>query len=208
MKTICIIKDGRPFWNDITEYLKAVNASIFPLDLKTLLQSVSEKNPAIVIAGERAYREVSAIPQGIPRLVIAEGNIAESKSRDVYFLKWPASRESFLEMTSRLLYISERRHFKTVISIAPKGKNETYLGKSLNFSMSGMAFKVDKPLSQGDILTISFFIPNSNKRLILDAEVMRSSVNPDDGSVYYGSRFLSVKEEIKDDLESFISKIK
>ncbi len=187
MKRICLIRDRRPFWEIIAAYLKTVNAHLSLID-KPVLQIVSEKNPDIVITGGSAYKEISALSQNIPKLVITEGDIAETRSRDVYFLSWPVGKEAFLEMTSRLLYISERRLFKAVISIAPKGRDETYLGKSLNFSMSGMAFKVEKPLNVGDILTISFFIPNSDERLSIDAEVMRNSIDPDDGSVYYGAR--------------------
>jgi hypothetical protein len=71
--------------------------------------------------------------------------------------------------------------------------------------MSGMAFKVDKPMKPGDILTISFFI--SSKRLKIDAEVMRSSIDPDDGSVYYGARFLNIEKDTEDVMENFIKQI-
>jgi len=206
MKTICIIKDGRPFWNDITEYLKAVNALVYLLDYKSVLQGISNKNPDIVIAGERAYKEASAVPENIPKLIITEEKIIENNFKDICLLRWPVSKELFLETTSRLLYISERRLFKTVISITLKGKKETYLGKSLNFSLSGMAFKSDKPLNLGDIMTISFFIPGSDKRVKIVAEVMRNSIDPADGFVYYGARFLEIEESIKDDLEGFIKK--
>lgn len=208
MKTICIIKDGRPFWEEITEYLKAVNARVFPMTDKFDLQSILEKSPDIVITGERAYKEISALSQNMPKLIITEGGSAESKSKDVYFINWPAGEEAFLEMTSRLLYISERRLFKTVISITMRGKNNVFMGRSLNFSMSGMAFKSDRPLNSGDILTISFFIPGSDERLSVDAVVMRSSIDPDGGAVYYGARFFGIGKDIRNALERFIKKIK
>lgn len=208
MKTICVIKDGRLYWSDIEGYLKTANANVTALDLKSVLQGISDKNFDIVIAGERSYREISAIPQNIPKLVISEGNIEENRSKGIYVLKWPASKEAFLEMTSRLLYISERRVFRTVITASYKGRPETFLGKSLNFSMSGMAFKLDKPLKIGDILAISFFIPNSDERLNIDMEVMRISNDPADGSVYYGAKFLNIEKGAKEDLDNFIRKIK
>jgi hypothetical protein len=208
MKTICIVKDERPFWTEIESYLKTVNARVIPLDLRAVLKDISEKNPDIVIAGERALRELAGISQNIPKLVITEGDVAESKSKDVFFLKWTTTKEPFLELTSRLLYISERRIFKTVITIYHKGRNDTFLGKSLNFSLSGMAIKVDRPLDSGDILSISFFIPNSDNRISIDAEVMRKSVDLDGSFVYYGVRFIDLDDRIKDMLEGFIKKIK
>lgn len=205
MKTICIIKDGRPFWNEVTGYLKAVNAEVIPMDFRSLLQSIAEKNPDIVIAGERAYKEVSSIPKNIPKIVITEGNIVETKSEDICFLRWPVRREIFLDATSKFLYVSERRAFKTVITISHKDR--TYLGKSIDFSLSGMAFKVDRPLNSGDILTISFYIPGADKRLNIDAEVMRNSIDSKDNSVYYGAKFLDMDKNTKDLIEGFIKKI-
>lgn len=208
MKTICILKDKRPFWNEITMYLEDVNVKVFCLDGKSVLQEISDKTPEIIIAGEKAYKEMSSVPERIPKLIITEGNIAETKSRNVYFLRWPVRREPFLEMTSRLLYISERRLFTTVITIMPKGKEEPCFGRSVNFSMSGMAFKSDKLLKQGDILTISFYIPDCDKRVKVEVEIMRNSVDPQDRSLYYGARFLNIEDNVKDELESFIKKIK
>ena len=205
MKTICLIKDEKPFWKEIEEYLILVNARVFPLNEKDALQNISEKNPDIIIGGERTYEVASFISQNIIKLFVLDKDVKEDKNKNAYFLKWPVTKEAFLDMTSKLLYIYDRRFFRTIISITPKGKNETFLGRSLNFSMSGMAFNVDKPMKPGDILTISFFI--SSKRLKIDAEVMRSSIDPDDGSVYYGARFLNIEKDTEDVMENFIKQI-
>lgn len=205
MKTIYIIKDGRPFWNEVTGYLRAVNADVIPMDFRTLLQSIAKKNPDIVIAGERAYKEVSSIPRNIPKIVITEGNIAETKADDICFLRWPVRRETFLEATSKFLSVPERRVFKTVITISLEGKS--YLGKSVDFSMNGMAFRIDRTMKQGDIMTISFFIPGADKRFNIDAEVMRSFIDSKDNSVYYGAKFLNMDKNTKDLIEGFIKKI-
>lgn len=207
MKTIFLIKDEMPFWEEIVRDLKTVNAKVFLFD-KSILQGISEKAPDIVIAGERSYKETAALFQDIPKLIITEGKITESRYKDVYFLSWPEGKDAFLEITARLLYISERRIFRTIIRITPKGKNETFFGRSLDFSLSGMAFKVERALNIGDLLRVSLFIPNSDEQINIGVEVMRSSIDPDDGSTYYGARFINIEKGVKDALEDFIKKIK
>ncbi len=208
MKTICLVRDGRPFWQEVESYLKAVNARVFASEYKTLQQDILSKKPEIVIAGERSYREVLSIAQFIPKLIIYEGKADEINTKDVYFLRWPEGRSSFLEITSRLLYISERREFKTVINISFKDRKETFLGKSVNFSMTGMAFKFEKDMNLRDIVTVSFFLPGNAGRISIEAEVMRQSTNPDDKTTYYGARFLNLSGDTKNILENFIKKIR
>ncbi len=208
MKTICILKNRQTFWKDIAMYLEDVNANVCYLESESVLQDITSNPPDILIAEEKSYKEILSLPESIPKLIITEGDITEIKSRNIYFLRWPAGREPFLEMTSRLLYVSERRLFTTVITIVPKGKEEACFGKSVNFSMSGMAFTSDKLLRQGDILTVSFYIPGSYKRVKLEMEVMRNSIDPKDRSLYYGARFLNIENDVKDAFESFIKKIR
>lgn len=207
MKTICIIKDERSFWEEIEGYLKDVNARVFSFDSPSL-ECLSERNQDLIIGNVRIYKKLISIPQNIPKIVITDETIPDDKSRDIYFIKWPISKDTFLEITSRLLSISLRRTFKTIISITSKVDNETCIGQSLDFSMSGMSFKSEKSFNVGDILKLGFFIPNFSERVSFDAEVMRSYFDPDDVSIHYGARFLNIDEKMKKVLEGFIKKIK
>lgn len=208
MKTICIIKDREPCWREIASYLEDVNVRVCYLESGSFLQEIADNSPDILIVSEKIYKEGLYVPESIPKLIITGQEIPEAKIKNVYFLKWPARQEPFLEMTSRLLYVSERRLFTTVITIVHKGKKEPFFGKSVNFSMSGMAFKSDNLLRQGDILTISFYLPACYKRVTLEVEVMRNSIDPQDRSLYYGARFLNMEHSVKDAFEDFINKIK
>lgn len=194
-----------PLWKEVAGYLKSANAEVFTFD-ESALSATLPRQPDLIIAGEKAYQAISA--QNIPKIVIADGNAkaVERKAKDIYFVVWPISKEAFLEITARLLYISERRVFNALITITLKDKNETYLGRSENFSMSGIAFKCDKPLNKADEVIISFYVAGVSRRVSLEADVVRSAIDPADGTAYYGARFINLTAETKDILSRFIEK--
>ena len=208
MKTICLIRDERPFWEEIAVYLKTVNAKILVLYNISFLQGLSGKDQDLIIGSIRIYKKLISIPQDIPKLIITDGTFPEGKSGNNYFINWPISKDTFLEVTSKLLSVSERRIFKTIISIIRKGDVKTSMGQSFDFSMSGMSFKADGTFNTGDILKLGFFLPNFNERLSFDVEVIRSCFDPADASIHYGARFLNIEGKIKDAIEVFIKKIK
>lgn len=205
MKSICLIRDKRPLWEEVIGYLKSANAEVFIFDESDLSATLSKK-PDLIISGEKAHETISV--QNIPRIIVTDGKqmTVEKKTKDVYFVVWPLYKEAFLEITARLLYISERRVFNALITIAFKDKKETYIGRSENFSMTGIAFKCDKLLKKADKVIISFYVAGLSKMVSLEAEVMRSAIDPADGMTYYGARFISLTSETKKILSHFIEK--
>lgn len=206
MKSICIVRDDSPFWWEIAGYLKTANARVFLLDEENAAEELADKRADIIIACERSLKTLPPASKDIPKIVIVTGDVPQAKSKGIYFLKWPENRASLLDVTSRLLHISERRLFRAVIGVAKQGDPGITMGRSEDFSLSGIAFKIDRALKKGDVVTISFFVPGSDKRLSLDAEVARSSVDPADGAVYYGARFVNLSPQVQDTLRKFVSK--
>ncbi|MBI4822730.1 MAG: PilZ domain-containing protein [Nitrospirae bacterium] len=207
MKTICLIKDKRPLWEEVIGYLKSANAEVFTSD-ESALSATLPRKPDLIITGEKTYRSMNATLQNTPKIIVTDGKqmTVERKTKDVYFIVWPVYKEAFLEITARLLYISERRVFNALITITSKDKNETFIGRSENFSMTGIAFKCDKPLSRTDNVIISFYVTGLSRRVSLEAEVMRSAIDPTDGTTYYGARFINLSAETKAILTRFIEK--
>jgi len=199
VKTICILRDARPFWPDISRGLESVNA--------LLTNDISAGRPDLIITGPDALKSLPPQAAGIPKLVIVgKGSpVPDIKPRDLNYIEWPVSKEVFLETTSRLLYIQGRRVFHALISITLKGKDETYMGNSENFSLSGLAFKVDAPLKTGDTVTIGFYMPNIARRINVDAEVVRATRDPS-GLVYYGAKFINMGTAEKKLLGEFVEK--
>jgi len=200
VKTICLLRDERPFWPDISRGLESVNA--------LLTNDISAGRPDLIITGPDTLGSLPASVEGISKLVIVGkgARTPDIKPRDIHYIEWPVSKETFLETTSRMLYIQERRVFHALISITLKGKNETYMGNSENFSISGVAFKVDAPLKTGDTVTIGFYMPNIARRINVDAEVVRATQDPSDRSAYYGAKFINMGTAEKKLLGDFIEK--
>lgn len=208
MKTIYLIKDKSPLWEELADYLKTVNAEVIHLKEKSVVDGLSKTPPHLIILSEIHYEAISNISKNIPKIIIKDSAVQtgpEVKAKDTYFLSWPIDKAAFLEITSRLLYISERRLFNALITVTLKDKNESYMGSSENFSLTGVAFKVDAALNTGMTVTISFFVPNLGKRVNLDAEVVRTSLDPVTGLVYYGARFLNLTPEAKAILSQFVN---
>ncbi|MDP2166895.1 MAG: PilZ domain-containing protein [Thermodesulfovibrionales bacterium] len=205
MKTICLIKDKRPFWNEIAGHLRDANAKVVALE-QNEGAAVLRSKPDIVITGEAAFRGLSGEAKDIPRIVIVDGKPPEERLKNVRYLMWPEDKEHMLEITSQMLHVSERRLFKAVIGIERKGEKAMYMGRSENFSETGLAFKVDTALKAGDTVLVSFYVMGIDKRVSLEAEVARSGVDPDDGSAYYGARFINLTHKDKEILSGFVGK--
>lgn len=126
----------------------------------------------------------------------------ESKS-NAYFIK-PLDPVLFDEKISQLLSIAERKACRILIRIEVKceiGKS-SFLCSSKDLSISGILLETDKPLVKGDIITCSFFLPDS-ARITAEAKVVRvhrKTVR----TFFYGVEFISLKPEHRAKIEIFI----
>jgi len=201
-KTVCIIKDRSHFWPKIEEFLKGAGANIKPLRSEETILSESECD--LLIGTEGILR--LSLPRGVPKLIISSKKADRAWSRDIEYMVWPVAEDAFLEMTSRLLHLSQRRRFKTVITIKVPKEDMPIVGRSEDFSTTGLSFKVDRELRKNDNIAVSFHIPDIDKRLTLDAEIMRVGIDPADGSRYYGAKFIGLDDSEKEALQRFVGR--
>lgn len=114
--------------------------------------------------------------------------------------------QKLLERVSSLLSIPKREHLRVLIKVSVKGqiKSEPFFGTTQNISTSGVLLETEKPLAKGDVITCSFFIPDSD-RIIADGEVKRKT-KTDGGLYHYGVQFIGVSPEGKKAIEAFVKK--
>ncbi|TAL25179.1 MAG: response regulator, partial [Nitrospirae bacterium] len=106
----------------------------------------------------------------------------------------PLDRTIFLEKAHQLLNISRRESCRIPLSvrISGKHKNRPFLCHLENISSSGILFETDNKLAGGDIMSCSFFLPNS-KHIVADGEIVR--VDKKEGEFdanRYGIRFSNI----------------
>jgi hypothetical protein len=209
MKNIYLIKDAKPFWADIERALSGVNAKVSTFDGQTAQEAISRQAPDLIIIAESIHHDISAMVQKLPKLILKKnmlpGTIIQgSTNGDCITAGWPLEEKSFLEITSRLLFVSERRKFRAMIRIFTKGVKTGFAGQSEDFSLTGIAFKTDQQFPLGEEVAISFYVTEVKKSIKLDAEITRQGIDPADGSSYYGARFINLSSEDKEVLKKFI----
>lgn len=125
-------------------------------------------------------------------------------SRANAHLTRPLDPVQFEEKVSQLLSIAERRAYRILIKIQVTGKikDNSFYCSSQDLSTAGILLETDKPLSNGDIINCSFYLPKSGQ-IISQGEVMRAA-RKTVRTFQYGVRFLSMKPEHKSIIETFV----
>ncbi len=108
------------------------------------------------------------------------------------------------EKVTKLLAIPQRQSYRVLLRISVKGSldNEPFFCSSRDISSTGLMIETDKPLTKGDLLTCSFFLPGFGK-IVADGEIMRTDNSAE--IPHYGIRFRYLDPEYKNGIDSFIA---
>ncbi|MFC1657096.1 PilZ domain-containing protein [Candidatus Moduliflexota bacterium] len=209
MKKICLIRDDRTYWSTIEKYLCAVNAEVSTSGGNDEPEGLIDSKPDLIIANAKAHHGMARRIRQIPTIVIKEGTppvalVRTTAERNIMITGWPLERYQLLDITSKMLAVAPRRLFRTLIRIFTKGDEFGSLAQSRDFSLSGMAFKSEKHLSKGEKIKISFSLPDVNRSMRLDAEVMRGNGKDDGKDSLYGARFVNLDKDNHHLLSSFV----
>ena len=117
----------------------------------------------------------------------------------------PLAKEKFLFSVAQCLNLPQRRAFSAIVTIQPEAGNLRILGKSVDFSETGMSFECDTDFPQKEIVRVSFGNPARGLRLQLRAMVVRKHTAESGTSFFHGVRFLDTPEEEKEQLRKFLS---
>lgn len=117
----------------------------------------------------------------------------------------PVEKLRFLATVSEFLKRAQRRVFKIVVTIIPDGTNIRYLGTSIDFSQSGMAFESSAALEKGQFISVSFVNPKNRNRLLFKGEVIRRAGPLMGKSAFYGVQFARMTEPQQGELREFLT---
>ena len=116
----------------------------------------------------------------------------------------PILNEQLSQAVGRLLAIPDRQDYRVLLKVTVKSRIESapFFCSSTNISASGMLIETDKYLENGDIISCSFFLPQS-EQITSDAEIMRSMRNADK-SYKYGIRYVDLNPRYRAEIERFV----
>jgi hypothetical protein len=207
VRTVLVARDGQPFWDDLERLLARVNARIVCCTGDEIIEAAGEAGAGLVILGGETHRMAGAF-LGCARVVVrADGagvRIDEGARPPLAHAGWPVPEEAFLELTARMLRVAERRTFRVLLRILRPRTQETVMGQSEDFSVTGMALRTASRLERGEPLVIALHLPGHELPVRLLAEVTREWAHPADGAPMVGARFVGLDEPTRLLLRDFV----
>lgn len=209
MKRIVLVEDLRPFWPRIRDLLAKVNAVVQEVPPGGAIPAGSSAGPDLVVIGDTSFAARSPGWWDGPLLVLEKGRPADlvtpiGGGSHQMTVSSSVGERPFLALTSRLLGVSERRLFRAVIGIRRSGHEHVHMGASREFSLTGLSFVLGVELQESERVLVSFYIPGARRRVSIEGEVMRSFVDPEDGSRCFGARFTGLSAEERELLRRFV----
>jgi CheY-like chemotaxis protein len=108
----------------------------------------------------------------------------------------------------QLLSIAPRKFYRTALAVAIQGKFKDKPMPFLteNISSSGMLIRSDEPLSKGDGIFFSFFLPNGS-HVTGYGEITRIVLpTTSDGVLRYGIRFTNIDPDVQAAIDAVVNK--
>lgn len=141
-------------------------------------------------------------------LVIDDGDslrgLPDKPRRGVSYLEWPCGRGSFLEKTASALGVAPRRTFKAFIRIFVPAAEYGAVGRSADFSMTGMSFTSASFFSIGQKISVSVSFPREERNILLEGRISRSRADNGGHSTLYGVEFGDIDQDIGEALKAFV----
>jgi hypothetical protein len=208
MRTVLLVRDGASFWDEVGSRLAKANARVVACTAEELAVAADEVGPDLVVLGEQVHRGPGAALRQ-PRIVVREQlqptvQVVDGSRPPLALAGWPLPEGTFLELTARMLRVSERRIFRALIRILRPRVQESVMGTSLDFSITGMALRSGTALELGEPVVISLHLPGGKGSLRLLSEVTRVASDPTDASTFYGARFLNLDQPTRQSLREFV----
>jgi hypothetical protein len=207
MLNVYLLKDDGDHWRDVERCLRSVNANVIPLDPDAGPDDL-DMTPNLVIVGEGAWNEILDFRlRKQVMIIIGQGGVpgtitpAPDNEKRVS-VSWPLTSEKFLNLTSELSRLAERRMFKAILRLFQGDDEFPAMGQSIDFSSSGLAFRARSDFEIGERIDVSFSLPRVERSLRLPVEIMRK--DDDAGGMTYGVRFLGLNALDRRAIDNFI----
>jgi DNA-binding response OmpR family regulator len=121
------------------------------------------------------------------------------------FIVRPFDIPEIIARVGRLLEIPRRQDLRVLVKVTVQGsfRQEPFFCTSRDVSASGILVETDKTLARGDVISCSFFLPNTD-RVNVEGEVARV-IRGSTSAYSYGIKFVEPTHEARARIKKFIS---
>ncbi len=209
MKKIVLLPDDRFHWKLVETYLSRINADVCTMPGDATADDIAGCGADLLIIGADRIPSVRSPLRTFRTIVVHDaGDVLPEQTRasrrKTLFMQWPFTSERFLGETASMLGISPRKDFRALVRIFSPDADYGILGKSIDFSLTGMSFTAERHYSVGHRVSVSLSVPDGTGKLVLDGRVARSWTNENDGAREYGVEFMELSPETEKALKTFI----
>lgn len=211
MKHIALLRDDRPCWNDVAEYLSDANVEITSFGAEWEPDDVIGLSPDMIVTNLRNLARMKISLRRIPKVAIQVG-IEEhyllptsTNEWNIKIVAWPAEKDAFLDVTSKQLAISPRKTYACIFQVFPDGGDTGMTAQTVDLSLTGLAFKTICEFEMGQLLSISLKLPDESSNLDTSAMIIRSAEDDSgDPRTTYGAEYIDPPREFSRVLKKFI----
>jgi hypothetical protein len=211
VKRIALLRDDRPCWNDVAEYLDDANVKITSFDSEWEPDDVIGLSPDMIVTNLRNLARMKISLRRIPKVAIQVGAEEQyllptsTNEWNIKVVSWPAEKDAFLDVTSKQLAISPRKTYACIFQIFPEGNDTGMTAQTVDLSLTGLAFKTVSEFEMGQRLSISLKLPDEGSNLDAPARITRSAEDDSgDPRTTYGAEYINPSKEFSRVLKKFI----
>lgn len=209
MKKIVLVTDDSHYWKFVEGSFESINAELITIPSDFTDDKIAAAGADLLVMNFDRLAPLNSPLRRLKTIFIISGagkapeQTRSSRERTVY-LHWPFSQSRILGEAAAMLSISPRKKFRALIRIFSPDSNVGILGRSIDFSNSGMSFTSDKYYTIGHDVTVSLSVPGKDRQLELKGRVVRDWTNEADGTREYGVEFMSLDESNAAALSQFV----
>jgi hypothetical protein len=211
MKHVALLRDHRPFWDDVAQHLRDVNVKLSPFGADWTPEDVIGLSPDMIVTNVPNLAHLKISLRRIPKVAIQAGaqeaHLLPASKLDwnLAVIEWPVAKDEFLQVTSRQLAVSPRKNFACIFRAVPDGGDAAVVGQTVNLSMTGLAFKSIAEFEVDQTFRIALDLPGERDSLEATARIVRSDEEDDDDPrTMYGAEYVDPPEQFRTSLKRFI----
>lgn len=210
MKHIALLRDERSCWNEVEKYLSDAHVKITSFGAEWEPDDVIDLSPDMIITNLRNLSQMKISLRRIPKVAVQvteeEKYLLPTSTNEwnIKVVSCPATKEEFLDATSKQLAISPRKTYACIFQVYTEGGDSGTTAQTVDISLTGLAFKTVSEFELGQHLRLSLKLPDESN-LVTPAKVIRSAEDdPGDPRTIYGAEYIDPSKEFSAVLKRFI----